>query len=129
MRSDAGDSFEFFGSFWGNDNEQSGSPGFAAGKTEFKLKIRPSGEARFFNVCMGEGFVKLIGSDQSCVESDFVGPPTGNYIAVFATDFEDSFEAIYPYAGVRGHNAAVAVQVVAGSACHAVLVERGGARR
>jgi len=91
VRSDAGDSFEFFGSFWGNDSEQSGGPGFATGKTEFKLKINPNGKARFFNVCMGEGFVKLIPTDTPCAASDFARPPTGNYISVFATDFEDSF--------------------------------------
>ena len=89
VRSDAGDSFEFFGAIWGND-EQFGGPGFAAGKTEFKLKIKPNGKANFFNVCMGEGFVKLIGTEHSCVDADFVGPPTGNYIAVFATDFDDN---------------------------------------
>lgn len=90
VRSDAGDSFESLGAFWGNDNEQSGGPGFAAGKTEFKLKISPNGKARFFNVCMGEGFVKLIATDKTCAASDFARPPTGNYIAVFATDFDDS---------------------------------------
>ena len=91
VRSDASDgAFEFLGGFWGSDIDQFGGPSFDAGKTDFKLKINPNGKARFFHVCMGEGFVKLIGSDQSCVEADFARPPTGNYIAVFATDFDDS---------------------------------------
>lgn len=91
VRSDSGDgAFEFLGGFWGDDTEQFGGPGFDAGLTEFKLKINPNGSARFFTVCMGEGFVKLLSSDQTCAPSDFVGPPTGNYIAVFATDLDDS---------------------------------------
>ena len=50
VRSDASDgAFESLGGFWGSDIEQFGDAGFAAGKTEFKLKIRPSGDARFFN--------------------------------------------------------------------------------
>ena len=89
VRSDASDgAFESLGGFWGSDIEQFGDAGFAAGKTEFKLKIRPSGDARFFNVCMGEGFVKLNAADKPCAVSDFTRPPTGNYIAVFATDLD-----------------------------------------
>ena len=92
MRSDASDgAFEFLGGFWGTDTQQFGDAGFAAGRTEFKLKISPNGKARFFTVCMGEGFVKFVGSDQLCAESDFARPPTGNYIAVFATDLDGSF--------------------------------------
>ena len=34
--------------------------------------------------------MKLIATDKACAASDFARPPTGNYIAVFATDFEDS---------------------------------------
>ena len=53
VRSDASDgAFEFLGGFWGSDIEQFGDAGFAAGKTEFKLKLRPSGDPHFFNVCM-----------------------------------------------------------------------------
>ena len=92
VRSDASDgAFESLGGFWGSDTEQFGDAGFAAGKTEFKLKISPNGKARIFNVCMGEGFVKLKGISQPCVDADFVRPPTGNYIAVFATDLDGSF--------------------------------------
>ena len=91
VRSDSGDiAFESLGGFWGEDFQQNGGPGFDVGRTEFKLKINPNGSARFFTVCMGEGFVKLIGSNETCVASDFARPPTGNYIAVFATDLDDS---------------------------------------
>jgi hypothetical protein len=89
VRSDASDgAFDFLGCFWGTDTQQFGDAGFAAGKTEFKLKIKPSGKANFFNVCMGEGFVKLIGTEKTCVEADFARPPTGTYIAVFASDLD-----------------------------------------
>jgi len=92
VRSDASDgAFEFLGGFWGSDIEQFGDAGFAAGKTEFKLKLRPSGDPHFFNVCMGEGFVKLIATSKTCADSDFTRPPTGNYIAVFAADLDGSF--------------------------------------
>ena len=62
VRSDASDdAFEFLGGFWGTNNQQFGDPGFAAGRTEFKLRINPSDDARFFMVCMSEeGFLKLI---------------------------------------------------------------------
>jgi hypothetical protein len=91
VRSDASDSaFEFLGGFWGTDNDQFGGPSFDAGRTDFKLKINPGGNARFFNVCMGEGFVKLIATDQTCATADLSRPPTGNFIAVFATDLDDS---------------------------------------
>ena len=90
VRSDSSDgAFDFVGGFWGSDTEQFGGPGFAVGKTEFRLKINPNGNARFFTVCMGEGFIKLINVSQSCVDADFARPPTGNYIAVFAVDLED----------------------------------------
>jgi hypothetical protein len=91
VRSDSSDSaFEFLGGFWGTDNEQFGGPSFDVGQTEFKLRINPGGNARYFNVCMGEGFVKLIATNQTCAASDFARPPTGHYIAVFATDLDDS---------------------------------------
>lgn len=90
VRSDSSDSaFKSLGGFWGTDNEQFGGPSFAVGKTEFKLRINPAGKAKFFNVCMGEGFIKLIAVDKACEAPDFARPPTGNYISVFATDLED----------------------------------------
>ncbi len=92
VRSDSSDgAFEFLGGFWGSDVEQFGEPGFA-GRTEFKLKINPSGDARFFTVCMSEeGFLKLISSDNTtCADSDYALPPTGNYIAVFATELDST---------------------------------------
>jgi hypothetical protein len=90
VRSDSSDgAFEFLGGFWGTDNQQFGEPGFA-GRTEFKLKINPSGDARFFTVCMSEeGFLKLIVS-ATCADSDYDLPPTGNYIAVFATELDST---------------------------------------
>lgn len=91
VRSDSSDgAFEFLGGFWGTDLEQFGGPGFDVGRTEFKLKVSPATDARFFNVCMGEGFVKLISTSRSCASADFALPPGGNYIAVFATDLDDS---------------------------------------
>ena len=91
VRSDSSDSaFDFLGGFWGTDNEQFGGPSFDVGKTEFRLKIKPSAQPHFFNVCMGEGFIKLIGAGLACQASDFARPPTGAYIAVFATDFDDN---------------------------------------
>ena len=91
VRSDASDAaFQFLGGLWGTDIDQFGGPSFDAGRTDFKLKINPGGNARFFNVCMGEGFVKLIATDQTCAAADLTRPPTGNYIAVFATDLDDS---------------------------------------
>jgi hypothetical protein len=100
VRSDSSDSaFNSLGGFWGTDFEQFGGPSFEAGKTEFKLKINPAGTARFFNVCMGEGFIKLIAADLACAAGDFARPPTGNYIAVFATDLEDGSGR---YARTRG---------------------------
>jgi hypothetical protein len=91
VRADSSDSaFDSLGGFWGSDNFQFGGPGFATGRTDFKLKINPNGNARFFNVCMGEGFLRLIGSDLACTASDFTGPPTSSYVAVFATDFDDA---------------------------------------
>lgn len=106
VRSDASDSaFEFLGGFWGSDTQAFGDAGFAAGKTEFKLKLKPNGDARFFTVCMGEGFVKLIGSEKSCAEADFARPPTGNYIAVFATDLEGSSGSLIRTRGFVDTNA------------------------
>lgn len=91
VRSDSSDgAFEFLGGFWGTDTDQFGGPAFAAGKTEFKLRLSPGGSARFYNVCMGEGFIKLIAVDKACVDADFARPPSGNFISVFATDFDDS---------------------------------------
>jgi hypothetical protein len=90
VRSDSSDgAFEFLGGFWGSDVQQFGEPGFAV-RTEFKLKINPSGDARYFTVCMSEeGFLKLIGNDNiTCADSDYDLPPTGNYIAVFATELD-----------------------------------------
>jgi hypothetical protein len=91
VRSDSSDgAFEFLGGFWGSDLEQFGGPGLDAGRTDFRLKISPGGDPRFFNVCMGEGFVKLISTNLTCSNADFARPPGGNYIAVFATDLDDS---------------------------------------
>ena len=132
MRSDASDgAFEFLGGFWGTDNSAVRGAGLRRGRTEFKLRFNPAGDARFFTVCMSEeGFLKLIGSDDTCADSDYALPPTGNYIAVFATDLDSTrhrFWLSHPDARVRGLQRAV--QVVAGGTCHAVLVERGHARR
>ena len=92
VRSDASDdAFEFLGGFWGTNNQQFGGPGFAAGRTEFKLRINPSNDARFFMVCMSEeGFLKLISDSATCNDTDYALPPSGNYIAVFATDLDST---------------------------------------
>lgn len=91
VRSDSSDgAFEFLGGFWGTDFEQFGAAGFDAGRTAFKLRIAPGNNAKFYNVCMGDGFVKLIHSSLQCVAADFALPPGGNYIAVFATDLDDT---------------------------------------
>ena len=91
VRSDASDSaFEFLGGFWGTDTEQFGGPGFFAGRTEFKLNLGNSAGARYYTVCMSEdGFLKLVGGD-TCADADYALPPTGNYIAVFATDLDST---------------------------------------
>lgn len=90
IRADASDgAFNSLGGFWGDDNQQFGGPSFDAGKTEFKLKLAPRTAPRYFNVCMGEGFIKFIAADTACADADFAAPPTSNYIAVFATDFDD----------------------------------------
>jgi hypothetical protein len=104
VRSDASDdAFEFLGGFWGTNAEQFGGPGFAAGRTEFRLKINPSGNPRFFTVCMSEeGFLKLIGSDHTCADSDYALPPTGNYIAVFATDLDSTSSGFGSLIRTRG---------------------------
>lgn len=91
VRSDSSDgAFEFLGGFWGSDVEQFGSTGLDAGRTAFKLKLSPSGNARFFNVCMGDGFLRLIPASSACAIADFALPPGGNYIAAYATDLDDS---------------------------------------
>ena len=91
VRSDASDgAFAFLGGFWGSDFEQFGGTGFDAGRTAFKLRLSKGGKARFFNVCMGDGFVKLISASLTCVDADFALPPSGNYIAAYATDLDDS---------------------------------------
>ena len=92
VRSDSSDdAFEFLGGFWGTDNQQFGEPGFAAGRTEFKLRINPADDARFFTVCMSEeGFLKFKGSSATCTDTDYALPPTGNYIAVFATELDST---------------------------------------
>jgi len=91
VRSDASDSaFEFLGGFWGTDAQQFGGPGFVAGRTEFKLNLGNSAGARYYTVCMSEdGFLKLVGGD-TCADADYALPPTGNYIAVFATDLDST---------------------------------------
>lgn len=90
IRADASDgAFEFLGGFWGDDNRQFGGPSFDVGKTEFKLRLNPNHPARYYNVCMGEGFIKLIAVNAACAAGDFASPPTANYIAVFAADFDD----------------------------------------
>jgi hypothetical protein len=91
VRADSSDNaFNFSGEFWG-ENQPFVSEGttVAAGKTAFKLKLGPKSNAKYYNVCMGEGFIKLISASAACADTDLAGPPTGNYIAVFATDFED----------------------------------------
>ena len=92
VRSDSSDgAFDSLGGFWGDDIEQGAVPGFDAGRTEFRLKINPNGEARFFTVCMSEdGFLKFIDGNTACTDADYALPPTGNYIAVFATDLDSS---------------------------------------
>ena len=93
VRSDSSDgAFDSLGGFWGEDAIAAPSfPGFDFGRTEFKLKINPNGDARFFRVCMSEdGFLKFIDSNTACVDTDYALPPTGNYIAVFATDLDSS---------------------------------------
>jgi len=91
VRSDASDSaFDSQGGFWGTDTEQFGVPGFFAGRTEFKLNLGNSAGARYYTVCMSEdGFLKLVGGD-TCADADYALPPTGNYIAVFATDLDST---------------------------------------
>lgn len=93
VRSDSSDgAFDSSGGFWGEDAFADPSfPGFDFGRTEFKLKINPNGDARFFTVCMSEdGFLKFKDSSTACVDTDYALPPTGNYIAVFATDLDSS---------------------------------------
>jgi hypothetical protein len=88
VRSDDSDTaFNALGGFWGTNNDQFGPPGFA-GRTEFKLKLTPDKPPRFYTVCMSEeGFLKLVTND-TCADADFALPPTGNYIAVFATNLD-----------------------------------------
>ena len=93
VRSDSSDgAFDSLGGFWGEDAfADPPFPGFDFGRTEFKLKINPNGEARFFTVCMSEdGFLRFIDSSTACVDTDYALPPAGNYIAVFATDLDSS---------------------------------------
>lgn len=64
-------------------------PSFVRGRTAFKLELSPSGKAKLFNVCRGDGFVKLIPAASPCAAADFAAPPTSNYIAVYATNLDD----------------------------------------
>ena len=103
MRSDSSDSaFEFLGGFWGTDIEQFGGPGFEAGKTEFKLKINPNGDAHFFKVCMGEGFVKLIGSDQYVRRFGLCTAPDGELHCGVCDRPGRQLRPLCPHARVRG---------------------------
>lgn len=92
VRSDSSDgAFDFLGGFWGTDNQQFGGPGFDTGTTDFKLRVNPAERAHFFTVCMSEeGFLKLIGKIATCADTDYALPPTGGYIAVFATDLDST---------------------------------------
>lgn len=103
VRSDeSDDAFEFLGGFWGSSDQQFGEPGFA-GRTEFKLKINPSSDARFFTVCMSEeGFLKFISSSATCTDTDYALPPTGNYIAVFATELDSTLSGFGSLKQTRG---------------------------
>jgi hypothetical protein len=91
VRTDAGDSFDIFGAFWGNDSQDfQVTDGVTAGRTEFKLNFGNSSGARFYTVCMSvDGFIRFITND-TCETTDFALPPTRPYIAVFATDLETS---------------------------------------
>jgi len=90
VRSDASDSaFENLGGFWGSDTQEFGATG-SEGRTPFKLNLGNASGARFYTVCFSEdGFLKLVGSD-TCADTDYALPPTGNYIAVFATDLDSN---------------------------------------
>jgi len=104
VRSDSSDdAFEFLGGFWGTNNQQFGSPGFDAGPTDFKLRLKPSDRPHFFRVCMSEeGFLRLIGKIASCADSDYALPPSQNYIAVFATDLDSSSSGFGSLSRTRG---------------------------
>jgi len=88
IRSDASDSaFDTLGGFWGTDAQDSGVPG-VSGDTAFKLNL--GNGPRVYTYCMSEdGFIKFI-TAPPCSSTDFTLPPTGNYIAVFATDLDVS---------------------------------------
>ena len=94
VRSDSSDgNFDFAGAFWGTNNRPGDfpfqGPGLDAGTTDFKLRINPAEAPHFFRVCMSEeGFLKLIGMSAPCANTDYALPPTGGYIAVFATDLD-----------------------------------------
>jgi hypothetical protein len=90
VRSDASDgAFNFLGGFWGDNAQQFGAPGFGA-RSEFKLNLGNAAGARYYRICMSEdGFIKLSAAS-SCVDTDYALPPTGNYIAVFATDLDST---------------------------------------
>lgn len=104
VRTDSSDdAFEFLGGFWGSEFGQSGEPGLTV-RTEFKLKLNPSGNARNYTICMSEeGFLKLISASIiTCADSDYDLPPTGNYIAVFATELDSNASGFGSLAWSRG---------------------------
>jgi hypothetical protein len=102
VRSDASDgAFEFLGGFWGSDTQEFGTTG-SEGRTEFKLNLGNSAGARYYTVCFSEdGFLKLVTTDV-CAGTDYALPPTGNYIAVFATDLDSTSTGFGSLTRTRG---------------------------
>ena len=86
VRTDSSDgAFDFQGGFWGGDNTLFGTPGNEI-RTQFKLNFGDARGSHYYTVCMSEdGFLKFV-TTTTCTDADFSLPPTGNYIAVFATD-------------------------------------------
>jgi hypothetical protein len=89
VRSDSSDTaFDDLGGFWGSDVEQFGAG--ISGRTQFRLNLGTAAGARFWTFCQSDdGFVRFVTTD-TCDPSAFNLPPTGNYIAVFATDLDSS---------------------------------------
>jgi hypothetical protein len=89
VRSDSSDTaFDILGGFWGENFEQFGAG--ISGRTQFRLNFGTAAGARFWTFCQSDdGIVRFVTTD-TCDPAAFNLPPTGNYIAVFATDLDSS---------------------------------------